>query len=169
MRTIWESEHMREVADGVVEIPLGFVNVHLVVIDEGVVLVDTGLPRRAGKIEQALSEARHRVGEIRAILLTHRHWDHIGSVAELQRRSAARVLAHTIDVPMIEGTEPNPPRPDEGHGPVRREAGTGDRPRVRHRRWADIRAELHGVAHSRAHGGSPVVPAGPLRRDLVRR
>ena len=43
---------MREVVDGVLEIPIGYVNAFAVVVDDGVVLVDTGLPRRADKIER---------------------------------------------------------------------------------------------------------------------
>ena len=47
---------MREVVDGVFEIAVGFVNAHLVVVDDGVVLVDTGLPKRTATIEQALQD-----------------------------------------------------------------------------------------------------------------
>jgi glyoxylase-like metal-dependent hydrolase (beta-lactamase superfamily II) len=105
---------MREVVDGVFEIGLGYVNAHVVVVDDGLVLVDTGLPGKAAKLEQALHEARRRVGDVRTILLTHRHPDHVGSVAELRRRSGARVVAHTADTPAITGARPVPPK-----GPLR--------------------------------------------------
>jgi hypothetical protein len=36
---------MREVVDGVIEIPIGYVHAYAVVVDDGVVL-DTGLPGR---------------------------------------------------------------------------------------------------------------------------
>ena len=101
---------MREVADGVFEIPVGFVNLHLIVVDDGLVLVDTGLPGRAAKIEAALQDARKKVGDVRTILLTHRHPDHVGSAAELQRRSGARVVAHQADVPVITGEQSLPAR-----------------------------------------------------------
>lgn len=103
---------MRIVADGVLELSLGFVHVHLIVMDNGAVLVDTGLPRHGARIEQALAAAERSVGAIRTILLTHRHWDHVGGVAHLQRRSRARVIAHSVDAPMIEGVARNiPPWP----------------------------------------------------------
>ena len=37
------------------------------------------------------------------ILLTHQHPDHTGGVAELRRRSGARVVAHQADAPVITG------------------------------------------------------------------
>ena len=98
---------MRQIVDGVFELRVGFVNVHLVVVDDGVVLIDTGLPgrRAAARIESALDEVRRAVGEVTAILLTHRHPDHTGGVAELRRRSGARVIAHEYDAPVITGAE----------------------------------------------------------------
>lgn len=97
---------MFEVADGVFEVSIGFVHAHLVVVDDGVVLVDTGLPGRADKIEQALQETRRKVGDVHTILLTHWHADHTGGAAELRRRSGARLVAHAIDSPVITGAAP---------------------------------------------------------------
>ena len=95
-----------EVADGVFEIGILFVRAHLVVVDDGVVLVDTGLPGRSARIEQALHEARKAIGDVRTILLTHWHGDHTGNAADLHRRSGARTVAHAIDAAAIAGAEP---------------------------------------------------------------
>ena len=101
------SHHMRQIVDGVFELRTGFVHVHVVVVDEGVVLVDTGLPgrRAASRIESALHDIRRSVGEVTTILLTHKHPDHTGGVAELRRRSGARVVAHEADAPVITGAK----------------------------------------------------------------
>ena len=45
------------------------------------------------------------MGEVTTILLTHKHPDHTGVVAELRRRSGARVVAHKADAPVITGAE----------------------------------------------------------------
>jgi glyoxylase-like metal-dependent hydrolase (beta-lactamase superfamily II) len=97
---------MLEVADGVFEIGILFVHAHLVVTDDGVVLVDTGLPGRSARIDQALHEARKAIGDVRTILLTHWHADHTGNAADLRRRSGARIVAHAIDAAIVDGSEP---------------------------------------------------------------
>jgi len=98
---------MREVVDGVIEIPIGFVKAYAVVTDDGVVLVDTGLPGRADKVVRAIVEARRQVGQVHTILLTHWHPDHVGGVAELRRRSGARIVAHAGDASRISGARPS--------------------------------------------------------------
>ena len=102
-RRWWDDDSMREVADGVLEVRVGFVNLHIVVIDGGLVLVDTGLPGRTPTVLRALTEARRTVGDITTILVTHQHMDHVGGLAELKRRSGARVVAHALDAPVITG------------------------------------------------------------------
>jgi glyoxylase-like metal-dependent hydrolase (beta-lactamase superfamily II) len=99
---------VREVVEGVIEIPIAYVNAYAVVVDDGVVLVDTGLPGRADKVASAIEEARRRIGEVHTILLTHWHPDHVGGVAELRRRSGARIVAHAIDASAISGARPRP-------------------------------------------------------------
>jgi glyoxylase-like metal-dependent hydrolase (beta-lactamase superfamily II) len=109
--TLRHNDDMREVVDGVIEVPIGYVNAYVVVVDDGVVLVDTGIPGRADKVARAIEAARRRIGEVHTILLTHWHPDHVGSVAELRRRSGARVVAHAIDAQLIDGgTKAQPPK-----------------------------------------------------------
>jgi glyoxylase-like metal-dependent hydrolase (beta-lactamase superfamily II) len=97
---------VREVVDGVFELPLGYVNVHLVVTDDGLVLIDTGLPGRSPMIERALQGIRRSLGEVTTILVTHHHPDHVGSLADLRNRTGARVIAHAAEIPWIGGERP---------------------------------------------------------------
>lgn len=95
---------MRQIADGVFEVAIGWVHAHLIVVDDGVVLVDTGLPKRSAEIGRALHEMRRRIGDVNIVLLTHHHPDHVGGLGEVQRRSGAQVVAHRLDVPVIDGS-----------------------------------------------------------------
>ena len=99
----WHDQPVREVVDGVFELRSGYAHLHLVVTDDGVVLVDTGLPRRSARIDAALRDIRRTVGDVRTVLLTHHHPDHTGNVADLRRRSGARVVAHELDAPYVAG------------------------------------------------------------------
>ncbi|MEP6954107.1 MAG: MBL fold metallo-hydrolase [Solirubrobacteraceae bacterium] len=58
----------------------GIVNVYLVQEDDGLTLIDAGLPKGA----KAIQKAAAALGQpIRRIVLTHAHSDHIGSLDEL--------------------------------------------------------------------------------------
>jgi glyoxylase-like metal-dependent hydrolase (beta-lactamase superfamily II) len=94
---------VREVVDGVFEVRSGYAHLHLVVTDDGVVLIDTGLPRRSARIDAALHGVRRTIGDVRTVLLTHHHPDHTGNVADVRRRSGARVVAHELDAPYVTG------------------------------------------------------------------
>jgi glyoxylase-like metal-dependent hydrolase (beta-lactamase superfamily II) len=79
------------------------------------VLVDAGLPGTAKLIERA---AERRFGEgvpPAAILLTHGHFDHVGSLETLLRRWQAPVYAHPLERPYLDGIAAYPP-PDPSVG-----------------------------------------------------
>jgi len=99
---------MDEVVDGVLRIELRYVNAYLVVTDDGLVLVDTGLPRTHAKLQQQIADAQRSVHDIRSVLLTHWHIDHTGGLAHVQRASGARIVASAIDAPVVDGSEPAP-------------------------------------------------------------
>lgn len=95
-----------EVAKGVHGIKLGFVNAFVVATDEGPVLVDAGMPKRAEKIRRGVREAGHDPDAVRHVLVTHHHEDHVGSLAAL--REGTTVWVHPSDAPKVTGEEPRP-------------------------------------------------------------
>jgi glyoxylase-like metal-dependent hydrolase (beta-lactamase superfamily II) len=99
---------MKQICDGVWEIGIGYVHAHLIAVDDGLVLVDTGIAGRVERLLAAVTATGHRVEDLRTVLLTHRHPDHTGTLAELRRRTGARVVAHAADVPVIQGEQPQP-------------------------------------------------------------
>ncbi len=77
----------------------------------GPALVDTGVPGMLDAIDTALAEAGLRVHDLRRVIITHHDLDHIGSLPDVVHASGAQVLAHTEEVPYIEGTRPSPRMP----------------------------------------------------------
>ena len=52
-----------------------------------------------------------RGSAVAAIVLIHRHWDHVGALPALVRHSGAPVLAHRLDASQVFGLE------DDGYVP----------------------------------------------------
>ena len=75
------------------QIPLGLTNCYLV-RDEGTVLVDGGQPKNIRQFLKTLSRLAIEPQEISLILLTHCHWDHIGSAAEIKTLTGAKLAIH---------------------------------------------------------------------------
>ena len=100
---------MREVAQGIYQVEgLRASAVYALAVDGGVALIDTCMPGSEAMIEAQLRAAGYSLSDLRAIMLTHAHFDHTGSAAALAARSGAEVLAHRGDVPYIEGAAPLP-------------------------------------------------------------
>ncbi|KKX55294.1 MBL fold metallo-hydrolase [Brevibacillus borstelensis] len=75
--------------------------------DEAAVLIDTGMPGSWERIRTAMLEAGVSPAILKAVILTHQDFDHIGSVPEIiAEAEQAKVYAHKLDQPYIEGTLP---------------------------------------------------------------
>lgn len=87
--------------------PVG--NVHLWCDPDGLTLIDTGLPGAAGPIAEAIRGLGHRPEQVRRVVLTHFHEDHVGGAAEVASWSGAEICAHRADAPFIRGEAAGPP------------------------------------------------------------
>jgi glyoxylase-like metal-dependent hydrolase (beta-lactamase superfamily II) len=99
----------REVADGVLFVRTLMVNLFVVRGADSWVLIDCGLRGYGDVIRRA---AESFVGSSRgpeAIILTHGHFDHIGSLEAILAGSAARVFAHPLEAPYLSGASSYPP------------------------------------------------------------
>jgi glyoxylase-like metal-dependent hydrolase (beta-lactamase superfamily II) len=87
-------------------IAMGMANAFLVEGDDGLALIDAGLADK----EAAVFEAIHALGrssrELRHLIFTHGHPDHIGSAAAIVRETGARTYMHPLDIPMAESGGP---------------------------------------------------------------
>jgi glyoxylase-like metal-dependent hydrolase (beta-lactamase superfamily II) len=97
-----------EVAPGVHRLGNDIVNFYLVEEDQGLTLVDAGIPGFRAQLETFLRERRRGLGDIDAVVLTHGHTDHVG-VAETVRQAGATVHIHEADAAMArDGHEQKP-------------------------------------------------------------
>lgn len=105
----------RLIVPGVYAIPVGPVNTFLVDAPDGCALIDAGFPGSGDKILQALRGLGKQPGDVRHILLTHAHPDHIGSLARLQQATGAAAYMHPLDAPIAtSGTGFRPLTPSPG-------------------------------------------------------
>lgn len=87
----------REVADGVFLISHVHVNCYLIEDDEGVTLVDAGLPSMWSMVVEVLRRRGRRPNDLRALVLTHGHFDHVGFALRARREWKVPVFVHPDD------------------------------------------------------------------------
>ncbi|OLT45907.1 Zn-dependent hydrolase [Saccharomonospora sp. CUA-673] len=88
------------VADGIHRIEHAHVNWFLVEDDDGVTVVDAGLPTSWDRLRGAMAEVGRPLRDITALLLTHGHFDHLGIAERLRSELDVPVLVHDNDVPL---------------------------------------------------------------------
>jgi len=69
------------------------VNWYLLADDDGVTVVDAGLPRHWQLLPKALERLGRRLDDVRAIVLTHGHYDHVGFAERARRELGVPVHA----------------------------------------------------------------------------
>lgn len=101
---------------GIVTVPAGLSNVHLVPLARGLMIVDTGypLPRLPERILGAAQALGYSPRQVQLILLTHGHVDHAGNAARLRRMTGAPIALHPADGQMAQRGGHGIP---EGRGP----------------------------------------------------
>lgn len=75
---------------------------YLIATPQGLILIDTGTTEMHDAIISNVERLGYRVSDIRILLASHAHFDHIEGHALMQRRTGARVMAMIGDVEALE-------------------------------------------------------------------
>ena len=102
---------MKTLANGIYQLDLGKANVFLLESKNGLALVDTEVVGAKARLVSALKKNGLALRDIRHILVTHAHVDHVGGLREVQAATGAQVWAHRLDAPFIVKGE-HPPYPE---------------------------------------------------------
>jgi glyoxylase-like metal-dependent hydrolase (beta-lactamase superfamily II) len=97
---------VKRVIKGVHLVPMGFANAFLVEGDDGLTLIDAGYPDKAAALFGAIRGLGRSPDQLKHLIFTHGHPDHIGSAAAIVRETGARIYMHPLDIPMAESGGP---------------------------------------------------------------
>jgi glyoxylase-like metal-dependent hydrolase (beta-lactamase superfamily II) len=86
----------------------GMVNSYLVEEGGEVTIIDAGMPRYWSALPGELEAMGRRLEDVRAIVLTHGHSDHIGFAERARRERGLPVSVHELDAALARGEVPNP-------------------------------------------------------------
>jgi metallo-beta-lactamase class B len=90
------------------------ISVVLVASPRGHVLIDGGTAKGAPLVAANVERLGFRMRDVRLILSSHEHFDHVGGLAELQRLSGAPVRASAKAGAVLAGGKPLPEDPQAG-------------------------------------------------------
>ncbi len=92
------------------------VNSYLVEGSGEVTIIDAGVPGFYRDIAGVLAAMGRTVADVRALVLTHGHTDHIGFAERLRRDERVPVSVDEMDATLARGEVPNP---SKGYGPIK--------------------------------------------------
>lgn len=84
-------------APGIHRLCRAVTNMYLVEVEEGILVVDAGLPRMWTDLLTALSRLGRAPSDVVGVILTHAHFDHVGLAARIGRTWGVPVWVHHAD------------------------------------------------------------------------
>jgi glyoxylase-like metal-dependent hydrolase (beta-lactamase superfamily II) len=97
---------MQRVMNGVYVVAMGTANAYLIDAEDGLTLVDAGFPKKEAAVFDALRRLGRAPRDVKHLILTHGHPDHVGSAAAIVRATGARTYMHPADAPLAESGGP---------------------------------------------------------------
>ena len=110
--------------------------VYLITTPAGHILINTGVNDSAPAIRANIEALGFKFSDIKLLLATHGHWDHVGAMAEIKRVTGARMLMHEADADLLETGGGQDYRFPQGRGtiyePIKVDQRLRDGDKVRH-------------------------------------
>ena len=104
-----------EIVEGIHQVEGINGNVFIVVDEDELTIIDTGMPRNAKKILDYIRKMNQQPSDVSTIMLTHCHMDHMGSAHDLKELTNAKVAVHEMDADFVAGKK-TPPAPKGATG-----------------------------------------------------
>jgi len=96
---------MRDLNKSFYTIRIGLTNCYLIRGSEGYILIDTGVPNKVYRLWNFLKQNQIDLSQIKLIVLTHSHYDHVGNVREIKKETNAKVLIHEREATFLQRGE----------------------------------------------------------------
>lgn len=87
-------------------VAMGMANAYLIEADDGLTLIDAGYPGKEAAVFGAIRGLGRSPDQLKHLIFTHGHPDHIGSAAAIVHETGARTYMHPLDIPMAESGGP---------------------------------------------------------------
>jgi glyoxylase-like metal-dependent hydrolase (beta-lactamase superfamily II) len=97
---------VKRVIEGVHLITMGMANAYLIEAHDGLTLIDAGYPRKEAAVFEAIRGLGRSPDQLKHLIFTHGHPDHIGSAAAIVQQTGARTYMHPLDIRMAESGGP---------------------------------------------------------------
>jgi glyoxylase-like metal-dependent hydrolase (beta-lactamase superfamily II) len=91
------------IAPGVHRIGTGLINSYLLEERGEITIVDAGVPGYWNDLPDELAAMNRTIADVRAVVLTHAHVDHIGFAERLRRERGVPVSVHELDAMIARG------------------------------------------------------------------
>ena len=77
------------------------VSSHIIVTRQGLILIDTGTTEMVPIVQSSIQKLGHRLSDVKIILSSHAHWDHVEGHAAMKQATGARIMALGEDAAAI--------------------------------------------------------------------
>ena len=74
---------------------------YLITTEKGNILINTGLAASASQIKHNVEKLGFKFNEIKILLITHAHYDHVGAIAAIKKITGAKLMVDALDAPVL--------------------------------------------------------------------